>query len=94
MTAYTIAGLDDICDVIHVFCPLLPRTLETLHRLDFLIKLTFQDGELTSQFQGFDVNKFQWFARLGNNGRRWGPQVGVHHCFDTFPPSFLVTQFS
>jgi len=95
MATYTIAGLDDSRNIIHIFCPLLPRTLEAFHRLDFLVKLTFQDSELTSQFQGFNINKFQLFVRLGNNGRRWGSQVGVNHRLDAIPSSLLaINQFS
>ena len=89
MTTYTIAGLDDPCNIIHIFRPLLPRTQKTLHGLDFLVKLTFQDSELTSQFQGFDIKKFQLFAKFGNKGRRWGSQVGVHHRFDPISSSLL-----
>jgi hypothetical protein len=36
---YAIAGLDDPCNIIHIFCPL--RTQKAFHRLDFLVKLTF-----------------------------------------------------
>ena len=92
MTTYTIAGLDDPCNIVHIFCPLLPRTQQALHRLDFLVKLTLQDSKLTSQFQGFDIKKFQWFARFWNKGRRWGSQGGVNHRFDAIPSSLLDDQ--
>ena len=92
MATYAIAGLDDPCDVVYIFRPLLPSTQKAFHRLDFLVKLTFQNSELTSQFQGFDIKKFQLFTKFGNKGRRWGSQVGVHHRFDTIPSSLLGKQ--
>lgn len=92
MADYAITGLDDPCNIIHIFCPLLPRTQKAFHRLDFLVKLTFQNSELTGQFQRFDIKKFQLFAKFGNKGRWWGSQVVVHHRFDAIPSSLLDNQ--